>query len=466
MAEALKREFDLFVLKARMKLGSGEACVQFDLEGRIEGVFQSLECWVIKADELGIPAELKRSVTTGQTTWFRIPDDFVAAIKVLLDRSAPPGVPLWLHFTHPVGFLAAMPWERLLNPRIERPILRLPDFLDHPGPEPSGRVTLALCGSAPAAKDCFPVLASLDAIASAASAVLADRVEIHIFTDVQYSGVTMDHFNGRDNIIVHDPEEAADYLVPEASSKLSESFGRLDNPWLHWMRNSLGDRPVDFVHFLCHGYMNRRGAALALAESPLRNLDQRWARFVGATQVHSLVSQLGAWGVGLSSPPQNFSGMGLRQLAADIAERRPGPVIYHELSEDMGGDDLKHAFAMIFGSEYPRVAPTLTMSCHPSFVSKGEQLRGLFKFDPVPASKTAISESSAWKASGSRYLETQEREMAQLILESKSRSDTASSEQRLNVIEGMGATLDKMRSILSENDDIPGLDEMRGLNHE
>jgi len=46
----------------------------------------------------------------------------------------------------------------------------------------------------------------------------------------------------------------------------------ISNAWLRWIAQSL-DRPVDVVHFVCHGYLTSEQGWLAFAETPTKNVN-------------------------------------------------------------------------------------------------------------------------------------------------------------------------------------------------
>ena len=57
-------------------------------------------------------------------------------------------------------------------------------------------------------------------------------------------------------------------------------------------------KPLDFVHFVGHGYLSGDRGAIAVATSPTVNTDQQWSRFIGSVELNTFLSQVGAWGLG------------------------------------------------------------------------------------------------------------------------------------------------------------------------
>jgi hypothetical protein len=132
---------------------------------------------------------------------------------------------------------------------------------------------------------------------------------------------------------LYNPADAK-YDPAEFSKVVDDDAERLDSPWLNWMADSLPGRAIGVVHFLCHGYFSAEQGALAFAESPLRNSDANWARFVGARQINTFLDRVGASAVAFTSPPRNYSVLGLRLLVSQLASLRPGPTFMHGVTDD------------------------------------------------------------------------------------------------------------------------------------
>ena len=185
------------------------------------------------------------------------------------------------------------------------------------------------------------------------------------------------------------------------------------------MRDATGEKPLDFVHFVTHGYLAGDQGAIALATSPVVNTDRQWSRFIGSVELDTFMSQVGAWGLGLTGPAHNFSEAGLRQLADAVALIRPGVTITHSSDRDSDAAQLGMMLQTIFapGSPLEHPLPAVTCWVHPEFVDIPdtylEELNlnvdggSVFVTD---ATKAALAESNtaSWVASASRVLETQQ----------------------------------------------------------
>jgi hypothetical protein len=299
----------------------------------------------------------------------------------------------------------------LLHPKLQMPILRDPDFLVQP-PPPKSTLDVILCNSMPASKASFNAEHYLRAMADRILKAVPRRTRLHVFTDMRVYGSLREYWNERgllgNQIELHDPEGARRYDTPEATPQILDRSGRIQNPWLLWMRDALQGRSVDLVHFISHGYLSRDLGALALAESPLENQDEYMARFLGANELTTFLTQVGAWSSAFSSPEGNYSEMGLRLLADTVAQMRPGPVVHHELRLDKDFSALAGAYQFLYGTgpSTPPSSAALFMYCHPSLVAA--DLRESDAVASAELSNSLYSEEEnvpAWVSAIDRYSE-------------------------------------------------------------
>jgi hypothetical protein len=201
---------------------------------------------------------------------------------------------------------------------------------------------------------------------------------------------------------------------------------QLENPWLLWMRDAMGSTSIDVAHFVCHGYLGKEEGLLAVSESPVRNDDDEWSRFIGMRQLCTFLDQIGAWSVAFSSQPGNFSAAALRMLQNQIARFRPGPVLFHDMTIDperAGWDEaVQYAYALE-EAEAPG-SPAISLCCNPNWALPGsapdsrteEVLKELTLAGRMPDVFEGSENTPSWLASGQRALE---RSVAQLLSTSK-----------------------------------------------
>lgn len=415
----------LLVLRIRLEIAE---------EGEVVCSLQGRE-WRFSTRELGLPEHFDRRFERSGGYSFRFPDWAIDEMRADLAGGAP-GEPLWLHLERPSGYLGAVPWERLLQPALGIPVLRLPVVEAGLPRETPRTLEVLLCASGPVAKESIDVAPTLRMMVDQMRSQAFRRIRIHVFTDQEFQGAlplewTRGGALAGGEVIVHDPQGAARFAIPEAHERVSEVKDRLESPWLLWMRQALSGRSVDVAHFLCHGYLSFDRGALSLAESPLENQDRRSARFVGVHELNTFLTQVGAWSTAFSSPENNYSEVGLRLLADSVAQTRPGPLLIHDLPRDPGCPALGAAYRFLYAPfpEIPPASSALAIQCQPSRVARvvAAMRGGLESFSagteaplPPPGSPAASAEADplaqvfsttenvpTWVAAATRYVEQQ-----------------------------------------------------------
>jgi hypothetical protein len=223
-------------------------------------------------------------------------------------------------------------------------------------------------------------------------------------------------------INIYDPRQASQYEVPSANPSPSDSVSDVESPWLLWIRDAMGSRSADVVHFFCHGYLGREDGFLCFAQSPLQNDDERFARFVGARQICSFLDQVGAWSVAFSSQPGNYSIAGLRLLHDQMAHIRPGPVLYHDMQLDPQSLGLCETYQYAYAIEesLPPRSKAISLICHPAWAmpiaDPDDESKSLVDTLTLAGRMPDLFEGAentpSWIASGQRALE---RSVAKLI---------------------------------------------------
>lgn len=462
MAELLKREFDLLALRIAMDLSGNSPQVNIQLQGHENGQRLFVGDWSVPTADIGLPERLDRSGRYFQGLPFNFPSQILDEIGAAIAEGDYQDRPLWLHLAKPIGYLSLVPWEQLLQPKLGVPMLRLPDFVANPPRESLNRFEVTLCGSTPAAKSQFTVADHLLGMTELLLATVPRRTTVHIFTDVEWfdtvnAEVAQRNFSS--DVIVHDPAQASSATVPLHTDVSSAPVSRVQNPWLLWMRDALNGRSIDMVQFLTHGYIMRDSGALALAESPLRNQDRHFARFIDAAELIAFLTQTGAWCAAFSSPKENYSEMGLRLLADTVAQLCPGPVLHYETRLDPQRQALAAAYRFLFDRSFsaPPRSPALFTYCHPSLVEKAEpaiQTLGWATRSPAFAAPTSAEASinaayaaaeymPSWVGSSQRYIE-QRRQDVERILREDASSDTASDSTRVEQAQLIEDTLNEI----------------------
>lgn len=342
---------------------------------------------------------------------FHISDKVIGALLAGLDKHKALNKPLWLELNPPSCSLTLAPWERLFQ-RLGMSLPRL-SFFQTGGAIPRGDwLDLVLCASAPVAKGTMPLPELISALTGRILDAMPGDVTIHVFTDQdsyhmlkQNLANQVENFGER-GIRLYDPATAADYEPAERSRELRDEPRKVLNPWLAWMTDSLGGRPVDAVHFLCHGLIYLDQGALALAESPCINEDQKLARFVGVRQLNAFLDRTGAYTLALTSPPHNFSVLGLRVLCEEVARSRPGVALLHEYWLDHEFKDLDATYRVLYGdNNLPPRTSAVSIYCTPATFDKGDVMRSAVGETEWRGMPEAEKDEGVWLASGRRWIE-------------------------------------------------------------
>jgi hypothetical protein len=368
----LKRQFDLIVLKTEL-IGApaSEPNVRFTLQCKVEGTLQDIATWMAHTEALGLGERLDAQGRLGQGPPVELPGDLLQGLSDFMTQETNRDRPLWVHLVRPYGVLRFVPWERLLGEALGLPILMLPDFIFPRPRETASVLEVVLCGSAPLgceeASVHHRVRQAVDRILEAS----VRRTRIHVFVDQEFAGSLHDGWKASGHlgstVFLHDQAIAAKYVAEDLPSRLLDRTGSLRSPWLLWMREALRGRSVDVVHFVCHGHLSRERGALLFAQSPLERTERYLAGPVGSAELQTFLTQVGAWSTVFTSLPDNFSEPGLRALADEIAQSRPGPLMMNVLREDSDAAALPEAYRFLYAFD-PVPAPlskALFIYCQP-----------------------------------------------------------------------------------------------------
>lgn len=373
MTEILKARYDIVVLKVELlDVARSEPDVRFTLQAKVDGQLTDVGQWPGHTGAMGLRETFDtRKIAAGDEPQIVLPGELESGLAAWFHAATDGGRPLWVHLVKPYGPLRLVPWERLLGYALGLPILMLPDFIFPPPREAPTTLDVVLCGSAPLGSEESSVY---QCVRQAAQCILDGsprRNRLHVFVDAHFAGWLRDewHAAGRldSEIFVYDAALAEPYVVEDPSSRMVDQAGMLRSPWLLWMREALRGRAVDVVHFCCHGYLSRGRGALLFAQSPLDRSDRYLAGPVGMVELQTFLTQVGAWSSAFSSLPDNFSSPGLRALADEVAQNRPGPMLMHDLRADPGGGALAAGYRFLYANapEPPPCSPALFMYCQP-----------------------------------------------------------------------------------------------------
>jgi hypothetical protein len=417
MAELIKRENTLPTIKVSLTLEGAATGTSPIVQLEIDRGSDATGRLKLTAQDLNIPPGFDPATYRYSEPSFAIAERLWPAIQRPVQVAMEDAKILWLQLAPPLGDLAVLPWERMLEPIVGQiPIVRIPG-LSLLTPLSVDRIDIVVCMSEPRAKDPFDGSGLLRRLVSSLQAIHPLEPYVHIFTDRETHAELSRPGEGqlgsqKSRVILHDPAGVPPVIRSAGEGSLSDPSGAVTNPWLLWIIDEMRESTAEAVHFVTHGYLRNGQSALALAESPRHNDDSLWSRFIGPNQLAACLAQLGAWMVGFTSPPQNFSHMGLRQFFDEVARLRAGPVLHHDATRDQHAEDLAGAYAELFQSRSPSTHRAVSMYAHPAlFAESGSPDSLLFESFADTLVTNALgpteptTEDPAWVTTTRRYLE-------------------------------------------------------------
>ena len=269
---------------------------------------------------------------------------------------------LWLQFPQPRGLLCALPWEHLLAP-IGHRSFRLLTHLVRPM-QPRRTLEIGICIGAlndqriVSVEPLFHLLTAY--VRKLGSATITGT--LHVFTDAasmdsaktaagriqewekdnrgdqglpwfEYVNVGF-KAAGRSRVFkeirIYSPDD------PLPAAKVGDA-SPVTNPWLMWMRDKLGRKPLDLVHFVGRGSVSNQHGAMRLTTGLTDRGDQR---LVDVAELNAFMTQVGAWGLVLTGLDDDRSLAALRELVDTVTFERPGYFIVHDLKRDPLSEQL------------------------------------------------------------------------------------------------------------------------------
>jgi hypothetical protein len=351
--------------------------------------------------QLGL-ADWIRSVRDVHESDFALPGPVATAASDALRRLSRPDDPAcWLELPPPRGYLHFLPWERLLSPSLDRPLLRLPNFTLRPSaPGASMRVVLVVA-QAPTKRP-FDVPGTVEELTRCWLMSTGRSVTLEVFVTPDDVDTVRDLFADNPAVTVHDPRTVRT-LIPGVSG----------NGWVAWVRTALAGRAADVVHVVGHGTLAGEHGALALPNLRIGETSPARHGTLGAVDLCTSLNRAGAWGLVMTSPPSSHCPAALRDLADAVAQARPGVVALHELDAADATEQMWAMLRMLIDGRPPSGSlPGVMCWSHPSFVAFPDEATPLCGSD---GTSTLIAEAThdvlaqvdtpAWVAAGARSLE-------------------------------------------------------------
>lgn len=433
--DRLQQAYGLRVLQLRMDSASGEGKAVFNLTlGRDEDV----AILTSPIEDIGLPPTSRLGIEGEaglEESRFSIPERILITLKVLLGEGERRYEPLWIRLSAPRGLLTAVPWERLLQPALGIPVFRLPQHLICPHAPPAGLDFVICLGSSASTRDdqvtwCHDLIRHMPAS-------LEQAVTYHVFAEeaVRQSleARRMQFGTGHRINTYKWPDKPVEAEVSPTHHG--------ENCWLLWMKEVLGSRTADNIHFLCDGYRIRDEGALILAEpdSGKRNLIA--GRLVFSCELVDFLEEIGTWSVTFTSTPAESSAAGIRMLHDRVAQQRPGPTIFHDMDYPGNLDALRDAYEFLYmPPARPPDSGALSIYCHPLWTTGApadvESLRQLqqYTLDGKVGNLLTSKSPPVWLASAQRKFEATAGDLAEAETEDPNNGRKQAREFLLNVI--------------------------------
>ncbi len=295
-----KGDHDLIVLRITLTLVDGKPHVVFDLTGYGNIGEQGRRNWSLALSEIGI-SEILSLETVRYDQAIILPLQLQDGLKAGLALMNPPAnLPLWLDLVRPYGFMGILPWEGVLSHLLERPVLRLPDFLERPRENSDLLESAILFDPQPSTSPESGTGQLKIIVDEMLAGSPRTQTRIHVFPNATCGkALATTSFDKR--VVVHVPSENA--ASKTVSDQRAASFG--NSPWFHWMGTALKGRSLDAVHFVCRARATESGSGLLLCDSPSSH-GQQALTSIDIGDVGSALMRLGAWAA-MFSPSSDAS---------------------------------------------------------------------------------------------------------------------------------------------------------------
>jgi hypothetical protein len=356
MSALLQERYSLPVITCSLALDprgidkrSGESGVRFQLHLGAE----PLHDVTVPSSEMKLPPSLRRIARNAGVRKLHMPQRVIDEFRrALADR--PADEPLWLRLESPSGHLGAVPWEHLFQPRLRKPIFRLPEVV-LPAVPTGRRLEVVVNACCPRTTAPYDVRRLLHEFVAEIRDIDLDGTGITVFTALEGAESELADLEVRVRRVDGElPPEEQD--VPEVTS-----------PWLRRVAHEMSDTSVDVVHFICPGHLDASSGALWLGAADATHGPAP----VQAGEVCAFMTHVGAWAAGFTIPSLRAWPAGIRVLAHRLAKDLTGPLVvdapHHRKG---GGPGVGAAYRLLFGSapvEAPR-SPGMTIYVHPQRV--------------------------------------------------------------------------------------------------
>jgi hypothetical protein len=385
-----KSGHDLIVLRLALDMSERHAQAVLDLTtyGKISDAGK--RTWRVALHDMGLSESIEPERAPQPYFPLQVQEGLRASMA-LMDPAA--DLPLWLNLVRPYGYLGMLPWERLLGALLDRPVLRLPDFLERPR-ENADVLEAAIIFDPPAETPPDKAFQQLKSIVEQMLAA-ASRVQtrINIFTTSVWSA-GLQNISTDSRVRFHAPENAVALAVSSATQSEKPSGRRL---WLEWISAAVDGRSLDSIHFVGRAVATTTRTGLLVSSSPVPDGDEARLSLVDVADIGATLTRLGAWAAIFSPPLDGSESLAMAYVADAFAHSRPGAVLYLRARPEDDAD-LGQSLRFLFSSNAsrpPKVADGF-IYCQPSAVSAHAGFHGSFTLDSLTRGTDLVGKTASF----------------------------------------------------------------------
>lgn len=467
MAEAIIRKWRLAVLRVELDLSSREPRVVTTLVGYPVGIPATLWSESFPAQAFGIPVH-------GPPGQLQVPDRLMWRVAASLREDLPDETALWLRLVPPYGYLGGAPWEEVLVPHVNRPVLRVPDRF--PVAADFGDAWTAAI-AIHARPDNTWAASYIRDLTNALRDHVGGTLAVHVFADADTRMGLLDPGDPIEPWVhLHDPSTAREALRSREAGRTALTSSSLTTrppigrAWSDWIAAGLAGRAVRSLHVVTDAAFDGDEPMLVVSADPNQSSPLKECSYVAVDGLLRLTASLGATTLSMGSPPDNLSDVATRMIVDHVGQGRPGPTIYSSIKADPHADAIASMHAYLADRTGDRELPwhrSLFAYVQPenvrdsllegwpeiserSTVSGDEVLPSIklpTKYRPAAAASAyeQLEDVPAWVAASHAYLGSEYAKLA------RSADPIAKSVVRNAYDRGAAEALDKLRAIIEKH---------------
>jgi hypothetical protein len=384
-------QHDLIVLRVALELTDGrlEAVLDLTAYGKVSD--DGKRNWRLTLKDLGISETMQAESRPQIVLPLQVQEGLRAGLALMnpeADR------PLWLNLVRPYGHLGMLPWERVLGPLLDRPVLRLPDFLERPRENTAVLETAIIFDPpprVPAEKAALQLKSIVEGLLAASSRA---KISVNVFTPAAWSD-RLGHISADRRVTVHPPQMAVELAESLGARSEKREGSRL---WLDWICAAVEGRSIDAVHFVGRAIATDARTGLLISSTPIPDPvnDTVTLALINIADISTTLTRVGAWAAIFSPSPDESVGLAMAFVADAFAHNRPGTVLYHSARPE-DRDSLRQSLQFIFasGAAPPPMMAEGFLYCQPAAVAAHVDFRDRDLLDVLKQNSALVGKAAS-----------------------------------------------------------------------